>query len=52
MNGIERPTPIVSVTDLRTHFPVGSGLRSRLRRAHHGVYARDGGSVDILPRET
>lgn len=52
MTAIERPTPIVSVTDLRTHFPVGSGLRGRLRREHQVVYALDGVSVDILPRET
>lgn len=48
----EPTAPIVSVRDLRTHFPVGSGLLNRLRGKRRVVYALDGVSVDIMPRET
>lgn len=44
--------PIVSVSDLKTHFPVGGGLIKRLRGTGEVVHALDGVSVDILPRET
>lgn len=44
--------PIVSVKDLRTHFPVGGGLLSRLSGKRPVVYALDGVTVDIKPRET
>lgn len=44
--------PIVSVRDLRTHFPVRSGLLNRLRGKRRVVYALDGVSVDIMPQET
>ena len=47
-----RPTPIVSVTELKTHFPVGGGLVKRLRGAGEVVHALDGVTIDILPRET
>jgi oligopeptide/dipeptide ABC transporter ATP-binding protein len=43
---------LVSVRDLRTHFPVGGGLFGRLRRQHQVVYALDGVTVDIHPRQT
>jgi oligopeptide/dipeptide ABC transporter ATP-binding protein len=46
-------TPIVSVKDLRTHFPVGGGLLHTLRgKDPEIVYALDGVSVDIMPKET
>lgn len=45
-------TPLVSVRDLRTHFPVGGGLLNRLRGQRRVVYAVDGVSIDIMPRQT
>lgn len=46
-------TPIVSVKDLCTHFPVGGGLLHKLRgKDPEIVYALDGVSVDIMPKET
>lgn len=44
--------PLVSVTDLRTHFPVGGGLLSRVGGKRRVVYALDGVTVDIMSRET
>lgn len=44
--------PIVSVRDLRTHFPIGGGLLRRLRGNRSVVHAVDGVTVDILPRQT
>lgn len=48
----ESAAPIVSVRDLRTHFPVGGGLLRRLRGTRSVVHAVDGVTVDIMPRET
>lgn len=46
-------TPIVSVKDLRTHFPVGGGMLRKVRgKEPEIVYALDGVSVDIMPKET
>ncbi len=44
--------PLVSVRDLRTHFPVGGGALARLRGSRRVVHALDGVTVDIHPRET
>lgn len=51
--GTTTETPaLVSVRDLRTHFPVGGGLFGRLRPHREVVYALDGVTVDIHPRQT
>jgi peptide/nickel transport system ATP-binding protein len=42
-------TPLLSVRDLRTHFPVGGGF---LGRARGVVRAVDGVSLDVFPGET
>lgn len=45
----DTPTPVLSVRDLKVHFPITSGL---LRRRVGAVKAVDGVSFDIPPGET
>lgn len=47
-----KPPPLVSVTDVCTHFPVRGGMFSRFSKKRQVVYALDGVTVDIMSRET
>lgn len=46
------PEPLLRVTNLQTHFPVGGSLIAKLRGQQQIVHALDGVSVDIAPRQT
>ncbi len=48
---VDHAVPMVSVRDLKTHFPVG-GLLSQLSGKRQVVYALDGVSLDIMPGQT
>ncbi len=46
---VETPAPILSVCDLKVHFPVGGGL---LRGPRQVIRSVDGVSFDLIPGET
>jgi oligopeptide/dipeptide ABC transporter ATP-binding protein len=50
-NYVDASVPMLSVRDLKTHFPVG-GLLKQLSGKRQVVYALDGVSLDIMPGQT
>ncbi|MDA8368914.1 MAG: ABC transporter ATP-binding protein [Nocardiopsaceae bacterium] len=52
VSGSESDVPVLSVRDLRTHFPMGGGLLSRLTGKRRVAHALDGVTLDIRPGET